>query len=123
MCCNSSCGEPHRMGRTLGLFVLCAVVLLVQPWPGEGDLGTDFDFDETKWRTDTENTQGAAAASDEEKREKRQDSNEGDVTNLKNLAIEKALTARKIPPTHKGKINIDISIQIVISNPCLLHEH
>ncbi|XP_050733505.1 uncharacterized protein LOC127007040 isoform X2 [Eriocheir sinensis] len=87
------------MGRTLCLLVLCAVVLRVQSWPGDGDLGTDSDHEETNWRTETGNTEGAAAT-DEERRDKRQDSSEGDATSLKHLAIEKALTARKIPPTH-----------------------
>lgn len=90
------------MGRTLGLLVLCAVVLSVHPLPGDGDLGTDSVPEESNWGRDAGNTGGAAAAGDEG-REKRQGSTEGDVTSLKHLAIEKALTARKIPPTHKGK--------------------
>lgn len=88
------------MGRTLCLVVLCAVVLRVQSWPGDGGLGTNSDPEETNWRTETENAEGAEV---DERGDKRQDGSEGDATSLKHLAIEKALTARKIPPTHQGK--------------------
>lgn len=92
------------MGRTLCLLVLCAVVLRVQSWPGDGDLGTDSDHEETDWRTETGNTKGVATTDEKDRRDKRQDDSEEDATSLKHLAIEKALMARKIPPTHKGKM-------------------
>lgn len=96
----------HRMGRTLGLgvLVLCAVVSRVESWPGDGDMNTNFDSEETNWRTEAGHPEGGETTSEEERREKRQDGSEGDATRLKHLAIEKALTARKIPPTHRGNI-------------------
>lgn len=112
------------MGRTLCLLVLCALVLRVQSWPGEEDLGSNSNHGETEWRTETGNTAGGAATSEEGRREKRQERNEGDATSLKHLAIEKALTARRIPPTHKGKIQTSFFMMgCSRPNSCISDKH
>lgn len=103
-CTVAGCAEAYIMGRTLALLVVSAVVLSVQSWPSDEGSDTNSDLEEPQWSTETGNTEGAAATSEEERRGKRQDSDGADATSLKHLAIEKALTARKIPPTHKGEV-------------------